>query len=126
MTTQEVANRLVELCREGDYETVYRELYSPNAVSVEPQGAPLERAEGMEQIKAKGERWNEMVETVNSSEVSDPIVAENYFTCTMKMNVTFKGAPAPTNMEEVVVYNVKEGKVVQEQFFYTPAPAPQA
>ena len=36
MTTQEVADKLVSLCREAQFETAVAELYSPNIVSVEP------------------------------------------------------------------------------------------
>jgi len=37
MTTQEIATKLVDLCRKGDFETVYRELYSPDCVSIEKE-----------------------------------------------------------------------------------------
>jgi len=32
MTTTEIANRLVELCRKGDFTACYEELYSPRMV----------------------------------------------------------------------------------------------
>ena len=48
MNTQEVANALVKYCREGNYEQVYKELYSPNIVSIEPKGAPVEVVEGID------------------------------------------------------------------------------
>ena len=33
MTTKEIANRLAELCRNGDFETAQKELFSEDAVS---------------------------------------------------------------------------------------------
>ncbi len=36
MTTQEIANRLVELCQKGDFETAQKELFAEDAVSIEP------------------------------------------------------------------------------------------
>ncbi|MFK8009219.1 MAG: SnoaL-like domain-containing protein [Saprospiraceae bacterium] len=122
MTTQEVANRLVELCREGKYEQAVKELYSPEIISVEPEGMPNRIVKGIEGVAEKSAKFEAMLEKVNTSFISDPLVAENFFSCTMLMNVQFKGAPAAIDMDEVCVYNVKEGKIVREEFFYTPQP----
>lgn len=122
MTTQEVANRLVELCREGKYEQVVKELYSPDIVSVEPEGMPDRIVQGLEAIAKKGERFQSMLEKVNSTVVTDPVVAENFFSCAMLMNVVMKGVPGPIDMDEVCVYTVNNGKIVKEEFFYTPQP----
>ncbi len=124
MTTQEVANKLVEYCRKGDFEGAMKELYSPNIVSREPAGAPMEVAEGIEAVIAKGEQFAEMTEEIHSMEVSDPVVAENFFSCSMKMDMTMKGMGRNV-MEEVCVYNVKDGKIVGEQFFFTPMAKPE-
>ncbi|MEP1035052.1 nuclear transport factor 2 family protein [Ekhidna sp.] len=122
MTTEEVANRLVELCREGKFEQVFQKLYSPNIVSKEPEGAPWGTVQGFDAIAKKGKEWNEMITEFHSSEISDPIVAENFFSITMKSKVTMKGMDQPIDMDEVCVYKVENGKVVLEQFFYTPMP----
>ena len=118
MSTQEVANRLVELCRKGEYETCYKELYSPNAVSIEPNadfGPP--RTEGMEAIRKKGEAWSAMIEEMHGSSVGDPVVAGNHFSCAMMVDWTMKGA-GRQKMEEICVYKVEDGKIVSEQFFF--------
>lgn len=123
MTTQEVANRLVQLCREGKYQECINELYSPEIVSIEPEGGPWDtRVQGFDALAQKGKEWEAMVETFHSGEISDPIVAENFFSITMKSKVTMKGMDHPINMDEVCVYEVNNGKVVKEQFFYTPMP----
>ncbi|MEP1096081.1 MAG: SnoaL-like domain-containing protein [Cyclobacteriaceae bacterium] len=122
MTTQEVANRLVELCREGKWEEVYKELFSKEIVSIEPEGGPWDVAKGLDAIAKKGEEWQKMVEEFHSMEVSDPLVAENFFSITMKSKVTMKGQNEPIDMDEVCVYNVVDGKVISEQFFYTSLP----
>ena len=68
MSTQEIADRLVELCREGKYQECYQELYAPDAVSIEPKGAMIERAEGLEAMAEKGKKWNDMVEDFHGSD----------------------------------------------------------
>ncbi len=126
MTTQEVADRLVALCREGKHEQAVKELYAANIVSVEPEGAPNRIVQGLAAVAEKGAKFQSMLEKVNSSIISDPIVAENFFSCSMRMNVQMKGAPVAIDMDEVCVYNVNDGKIVKEEFFYTPQPQPQA
>lgn len=117
MTTQEVANRLVELCRKGEYQTVYQELYSPQCVSLEPKGAMMERCEGLEAMGEKGKAWNESIEQMHGSSIGDPVVADSHFSMTMMMDATFKGR-GREKFNELCVYEVREGKIVQEQFFY--------
>ncbi len=117
MTTQEVANRLVELCRQGKGDQAQQELYAPNIVSNEPQGTPNAKVEGLEAVQAKGQQWYSMLEEFHGSEVSDPLVAGDHFTITMKNDVTFKQG-GRIKIEEVCVYQVKDGKVVWEQFHY--------
>ncbi len=121
MTTKQVADRLVALCRQGQFETAMQDLYSPNILSVEPDGAPIKESNGIEEVMAKAQQWSNMVEEVHSMEVSDPLVADKFFSCTMKMDVTYKGAPRST-MEEVCLYKVDNGKIVREEFFFTPMP----
>ncbi len=117
-TVQEVANRLVELCRVGDYDTVYNELFHPEIVAIEPETARVPgKTVGVEAIKAKGAEFNNMIEEMHSGFVSDPLVAGNYITLTMGFEATFKGG-VRSKEEEVVVYKVEDGKIVSEQYFY--------
>jgi len=120
MNTEAVAKRLVELCRKGEYEQAQRELYAQDAVSIEMPGLPegaLGDANGLEAIYEKGRQFASMVEAVHANSVSDPVVAGNWFSATMTMDVTFKGR-GRTQMAELCVYHVHDGKVVSEQFFY--------
>ncbi len=119
MTTKEVADKLVGYCRQGQFDTAVSELYAQDIVSIEPDGAPMKEARGLEQVIAKGQQFMESVEEFHSNVVSDPVVADNFFSCSMKMDVTFKGM-GRTTMEEVCLYKVKDGKISEEQFFFTP------
>ena len=121
MSTAEIANQLVNYCRQGQYEQAQKELYHPNAVSIEPKGAPVEVIEGIEGIIGKGKQFAEMVDEVHSIEVSDPILSDDFFSISMTNEVTFKGI-GRQRISEICVYEVKDGKIVKEQFFYTPTP----
>ena len=117
MTTQEVANRLIVLCRQGQIETAQTELYATDCNSLEPENSPMGNVSGLPAIIEKGKHFNEMIEEFHSATISDPLVAGNYFSITWLMDVTLKGR-GRMPMNEVCVYQVKDGKVVSEQFFY--------
>ena len=120
MNTEAVAKRLVELCRKGEHEQAQRELYAQDAVSIEMAGAPagaLGDAQGLQAIYEKGRQFAAMVEAVHASSVSEPVVAGNWFSVSMTMDVTFKGR-GRVQMTEICVYQVRDGKIVREQFFY--------
>ena len=118
MTTQQIADRLVELCRKGDFETAQKELFADDAMSIEPYATPAfeKETKGKQAIKEKGEKWSSMVQETHSITVSDPLVGGNSFACTMRMNVTMKER-GPMDMTELCVYQVKDGKIISEQFF---------
>ena len=54
----------------------------------------------------------------HGGEISEPLIADNHFTAKMSFDVTFKDR-GRQQMEEVCVFEVNDGKIVNEQFFYT-------
>jgi hypothetical protein len=118
MTTQEVANRFNELAQTGQFDKIQDELYSEDAESIEPAHSQgLQSVKGLAAIKEKGKRFNEMVEEMHGGYSKDPIVAGNHFSLAMGIDCTMKGQ-GRINMEEIAVYEVKDGKIVKEQFFF--------
>ena len=120
MTTHEVANRFNELAQTGRWDLIQAELFSDKAVSIEPKKAHsmgMNDAEGIDAIRKKGESFNAMVEEMHGGYSTEPVVAGNHFSVAMGMDVTFKGA-GRSKMDEIAVYEVKDGKIVKEQFFY--------
>ncbi len=119
MTTQDVANRLVELCRMGQIEEAQKELFAENATSTEPEHspAPMPSVTGLDKIIEKGKHFQSAIEEFHSSTISEPIVGGNSFAISWAMDVTMKGM-GRNSMEEVCVYNVKDGKIVSEEFFF--------
>ncbi len=119
--TKEIAEKLVNWCKNGDFEKPYQHLYSPDIVSIENDGsAEGARVEGFEGIQKKGEWWKENFE-VHSTTVSDPVVAKNWFSLRFEMDTTHKPSGQRSTMSEIAVYQVKEGKIIKEQFFYDEA-----
>ncbi len=119
MNTQEVANKWLEMCREGKNLECINELYSENVTSKEMPGVPYgEIVSGKDNVYQKGKQWLDNVVEFHKSEISEPMIADNHFTSKMSFDVTFKDR-GRQQMEEVCVFEVKEGKITNEQFFYT-------
>lgn len=118
MTTADIANRLVELCSKGDFESAQKELFADDAISIEPHATPAfeKETKGLHAILEKGAKWSEMVSEVHGMNVSQPLVGASSFAVTMSMSVTMKDGNK-MEMTELCVYHVKDGKIVSEQFF---------
>jgi hypothetical protein len=118
MTTQQVAERFYDLAQKGEWQKIQEELFSPEARSIEPNGAQgLSSVQGIDKIKEKAREWEKMVEQTHGGYCNAPQVAGKFFTCTMGADVTMRGQ-GRIMMDEVALYEVKDGKIVTEQFFY--------
>ncbi|WP_044206787.1 nuclear transport factor 2 family protein [Flammeovirga sp. OC4] len=119
MTIKEIAHRLVELCRIGEFEKAQTELFADDCVSIEPDGAPVKEVKGLDGLAEKGKQFMDMMEPHGFS-VSDPIVADDFFSCTIMMDATFKPTGQRSKSTEIAVYEVKDGKIIKEEFFFRP------
>jgi hypothetical protein len=120
MSIEKIAHRLVELCRQIQFEEAQIELYADDAKSIEPDGLPpgsLGTVEGLAAIREKGRQFRAGTEAIHSITVSEPILISNWFSVTMSMDITLKQYGRLT-MSEVCVYHVKNDKIDREQFFY--------
>lgn len=120
MSTEAVAKRLVAMCRHGQFEEAQHELYARDAVSIEPAtmaDGPLGNVQGLDAILEKGKRFQAGIKELHGLEVSEPLIAGNWFSVVMTMDVTMKEYGRVT-MTEICVYHVKDDKITSEQFFY--------
>jgi len=119
MTIEQIANRLVELCRTGKNEQAVDELFADDAQSIEMMDMPdaPKVTTGKAAILEKGHKWNAMHE-VHGGTVSDPIVSAAHFAISLSVDVTIKPIQQRMQMSEIGIYHVKNGKIASEQFFY--------
>lgn len=117
MTTKEVAQRFFELAEQGKWNQIQDELFSDDAKSIEPEGYDgLPSVEGIDKIREKGRLFDQMVQEVHGGYCKEPQVAGKYFVCTMGLDATMKGE-GRVKMDEVALYEVRDGKIISEQFF---------
>jgi hypothetical protein len=117
MNTEEVAKKLVESCQKGEWMKAVDELYAKDIVSVEARAMENMPAEmrGINQVRGKTEWWEKNME-VHSAKVTGPFVARDTFVVQFDVDVTEKASKKRTQMSEVGIYTVKDGKVAREEF----------
>ncbi len=119
MTTQEVGKKLVELCQQGNFEEAIKSLYSKDIVSVEATPMPhgSRESRGFDAVMGKTQWWVANHE-VHSSKVEGPLSTDVHFCVRFTMDITNKPSGKRMKMDELGVYEVKDGKIVREEFFY--------
>jgi hypothetical protein len=118
MTTKQVADQLVKMCRAGKVEEAKQELFTEETISIEPgEGVLPKETKGLKAIQQKAELFISTVEEFYNSTITDPIIAGDYFSIAWDTDIKMKGQQRQT-MSEICLYKVKDGKIVSEQFFY--------
>lgn len=113
MTTAAVANRLIDLCRIGNFIQAQEELYHTDIISIDPDGS---RTIGAANMHAKEQRFLSNLDKVHHIGYSEPLIAGNYFTVILRMEIEIKNI-GYKEFEEICVYQVADGKIIFEQFF---------
>ncbi|HET9741735.1 MAG TPA: nuclear transport factor 2 family protein [Terriglobales bacterium] len=122
-STLEVGKKLVELCQKGKETEAVNSLYDANIVSIEAQAGPSgpARVQGLAAVKSKAEWWEGNNE-IHSRQVDGPWPHGDRFIVHFKYDVTGKAGPMAgkrMTVDEAALYTVKNGKIVQEEFFYS-------
>jgi SnoaL-like protein len=117
MSTEDVAMRLVELCKGTEWKKAIDELYANDIVSIEPRQVGNVPAEvrGIDKVRGKNDWWEQNME-VHDSKVSGPFIAGDTFVVRFDINATDKNSKKRMQMSEVGIYTVKDDKVVRERF----------
>ena len=121
MSVQKIGERLVALCRADDTKTCLDELYHPDAVSVEAGVMPgMDSAEthGLEGIRGKHAWWEGAME-VHDAKVDGPYPhGDDRFGVIFEIDCTNRDTGERSQMKEIAIYHVADGKIVREEFFY--------
>lgn len=117
MTTQEVANRLVDLSREGKFEDAQVELYADNAIALESPGGAFANANNKQEVIEGGRKFRSTLKEIHGLEISDPIVNGPVFAFSFTLDATYQN-DARVLFHEICSFKVHEGKIVNSSFFY--------
>ena len=119
MTTQEIAARFYELAKQEKWFEIQDELFADDVKSVDPPDSPyFPYAEGKAEVRRKGEDFVSRVEAVHKAATTEPVIAGHHFVVGREKDLTVKGH-GRVYINEIMLYEVRDGKIVLEQFFYS-------
>lgn len=117
MDTRQIADSFTALLKAGQHEQAARQYNSPQIVSLEAMEGPMAECRGAEAVQAKAQWWYDNHE-VHAAESIGPFVNGNQFAVIFRMDVTTKASGERMQMEEVGLYTVDDGKIIEERFYY--------
>ena len=118
LTTQEVAARFNELAQQEKWFEIQDELFADHVRSIEPPASKyLHNAEGKIAVRKKGVDWVKRIEAAHRLHTTAPVVGGNHFAVGRDMDLTVQGL-GRVQINQVMLYEVKYGQIVSEQFFY--------
>ena len=121
MDTREIADKLMEHCRNHTESEGLKTLYAEDAVSIEPM-APEGMdtvTKGREGIQGKHDWWNNTME-VHSSEMEGPFINGDQFSVVFEIDAEDKKSGQRWKAKEVALYEVENGKIARETFMMMP------
>jgi len=118
LTTLEVAARFNELAKQEKWFEIQDELFADNVKSIDPPNSPyFSYAEGKAAVRKKGEDFVKRIEAAHRRHTSEPVIAGNHFAVGREVDITVQGH-GRIQISEIMLYEVKDGAIISEQFFY--------
>ena len=118
MTTQEVAARFNELAQQEKWFEIQDEFFADNVRSIEPPNSPyMPNAQGKIPVRKKGEDFVNKITEFHGARTTEPVIGGNYFTVGRWCDITVQGF-GRIQINQIMLYEVKDGQIVLEQFFY--------
>lgn len=95
-----------------------RSFFADDVKSIDPDGSPyFGYAEGKEAVRKKGENFVSKVTAGHARSTTKPIVAANHFVVGRYVDITTQDHGRIV-IDELMLYEVRDGKIISEQFFY--------
>lgn len=117
MDTRELAQAFTDMLKAGQHEQAAQRFNAADIVSREAMEGPMAEVRGTAAVKAKSDWWYANHE-VHSSESFGPYVNGDQFAVRFVIDVTAKENGERMQMDEVGIYTVRDGKIVEERFYY--------
>jgi hypothetical protein len=108
METLEIALRLAELCRKNEFVQAEKEFYAADIIHTEADGTTFK---GIDEVMQKEVQFLQQLKSPPVTQVSEPLVAGNYFSVRMQMQCEHNQR-GKIDLDELLVYKVAVGKIV--------------
>ena len=118
VTIQQVVARFNELAQQEKWFEIQDELFADNVKSIDPPNSPyFKNAEGKANVRKKGEDFVKKIEAAHKRYTTRPVVSGHHFAVGREVDITVKGF-GRIQINEIMLYEVKDGQIISEQFFY--------
>lgn len=117
MSVADIAAGFTALCKAGKFDEAGKTYWSEDVVSIEAMPGPMAEARGKAAVLAKGDWWAANNE-IHSFETEGPFPNGDQFAVIFRMDVTAKATGQRNRMDEVGLYTVRDGQIIEERFFY--------
>ncbi len=111
-----IAADMVAMTRAGDFH-IGEKYWADDVVSVEAMDGPMSRLEGRQAVEGKSAWWYANHE-VHGTTTDGPYVNGDQIAIRWTMDITNKESGQRMQMDEVALYTMKDGKIVEERFLY--------
>ncbi len=115
-TPSQIGKTIVAMFNEGKFKEIEDLYWSPDIVSCEGVGVGLEWR-GRHAVEAKNADWMKN-NRIHGASAEGPFVGSSGFAIRFKMDVETLATGNRSVMDEVGVYQVRDGKIVREEFMY--------
>ncbi|MBL8746605.1 MAG: nuclear transport factor 2 family protein [Phycisphaerae bacterium] len=112
----EVGKTLVEMFNKGQFTEIEEMFWSPKVCSTEGYGVSM-TWKGRKAVEAKNAEWMG-THKIHAASAEGPYVGATGFAVKFKMDVEETPSGKRQSMEEVGVYRIKNGKIIEEEFMY--------
>lgn len=118
VTNEEILERFKALAAEERWFDIQDDLFSSYVKSIDPEHSPyMGFAEGKAAVRKKGKDFVAKVEEFHGARTSEPVVGGNYIAVGRDVDITTQDF-GRIQINEIMLYEVKNGEIVSEQFFY--------
>ena len=117
MTTIDLAKDFVAMLKKHDDVGAAAKYNADSIASYEAMDGPMAVCKGKAEVKKKSE-WFFANHEVHSSSAEGPFVNGDQFVVRFKYDMTPKATGQRAQTDEVGIYTVKNGKIVEERFCY--------
>ena len=118
MTTAQVAARFDELAQQEKWFEIQDEFFADNVRSIDPPHSPyFGYAEGKGPVRQKGMDFVSKITALHGAHTTHPVIGGNYFSVGRNVDITVEGF-GRIQIDQIMLYEVKDGQIVLEQFFY--------
>ena len=120
MNATDIAKDFTAMLKNGHHQQAAAKYNSDAIVSYEAMEGPMAVCKGKDEVNKKSEWWYANHE-VHSSTAAGPFVNGDQFVVHFAIDVTAKQSGQRMNIEEVGIYKIADGKIVEERFCYLQA-----